>query len=170
MLTAIPLDGDYVVRVIATGADAIQPYRLELNVVDNGPVAAATSIGVACGGLSWNPINRPRIGTSMVHTLTGIANPTFSIALVLIGNVAIPGGVDLTPLGAPGCRVYQQTTNILPYVGLPSSNYVHVLPIPNNPALAGTTVWTQGALLVPPGTNQLGGLAANATELFLGTQ
>ena len=170
VLTAIPLDGDYVVRVIATGADAIQPYRLELNVVDNGPVAAATSIGVACGGLSWNPINRPRIGTSMVHTLTGIANPTFSIALVLIGNVAIPGGVDLTPLGAPGCRVYQQTTNILPYVGLPSSNYVHVLPIPNNPALAGTTVWTQGALLVPPGTNQLGGLAANATELFLGTQ
>ena len=170
VLTAIPLDGDYVVRVIATGADAIQPYRLELNVVDNGPVAAATSIGVACGGLSWNPINRPRIGTSMVHTLTGIANPTFSIALVLIGTVAIPGGVDLTPLGAPGCRVYQQTTNILPYVGLPSSNYVHVLPIPNNPALAGTTVWTQGALLVPPGTNQLGGLAANATELFLGTQ
>lgn len=170
VLTAIPLDGDYLVRVIATGADAIQPYRLELNVVDNGPVAAATSIGVACGGLSWNPINRPRIGTSMVHTLTGIANPAFSIALVLTGTVAIPGGVDLGPLGAPGCRVYQQTTNILPYVGLPSSNYVHVLPIPNNPALAGTTVWTQGALLVPPGTNALGGLAANATELFLGTQ
>ena len=106
----------------------------------------------------------------MVHTLTGIANPAFSIALILTGTVPIPGGVDLGPLGAPGCRIYQQTTNILPYVGLPSSNYVHVLPIPNNAALAGTTVWTQGALLVPPGTNPLGGLAANATELFLGTQ
>ena len=170
VLTSVPLDGDYVVRVIGTGADTIQPYRLEFDVVDNGPVAAATSVGAGCNGLSWNPINRPRIGTTMVHTLTGIANPPLSIGLVLTGTVSIPGGLDLSLIGAPGCRVYQQTTNILPYIGLPSSTFVHTLPIPNNPALAGTSIWTQGALLVPPGTNAFGGITANATELFLGTQ
>lgn len=105
----------------------------------------------------------------MVHTMTGIANPLGSIGLVLIGSTQIPGGLDLASIGAPGCRVYQQTDTILPVFPLLGPVLVHTLPIPNNPALAGSTVWTQGALLAS-GVNAFGGLTANATQLFLGTQ
>ena len=112
-IPTLPINGSYVVRVLATGSDLIQPYRLEINIVDNGPIATATSIGQGCG-LSWNAVNTPRIGTTMVHTMTGIANPLGSIGLVLIGSTQIPGGLDLASIGAPGCRVYQQTDTILP--------------------------------------------------------
>lgn len=170
-ISSFPLTaGTYTVRVTAGGVDTIQPYRLELNIVDNGPVAAATSVGNGCGGLSWNALNRPILGSTMAQTLTGIPNPGQSIGLVLLGTVGIPGGVDLTSLGAPGCRVYLQTQDIVTVFPLSLSTMVYTLPIPNDPLLAGSTVWTQGALLVPPGTNALGGITGNATELFLGTQ
>lgn len=162
--------GTYSVRVTGSGLDQIQTYRLEINIQDNGPVASATSVGQSCGGLSWNALNRPLIGGTMVQTLTGIPNPAGSIGLVLLGNVGIPGGLDLAPFGAPGCRVYQQTLDIITVFPLGTSTMLYTLPIPNDPALAASTVWTQGALLVPPGTNALGGITANATELFLGTQ
>jgi len=162
--------GTYAIRVTASGADTIQPYRLELNIVDNGPMATATSVGTACGGLTWNALTRPIIGGVQVQTLTGITNPGGSIGLVLLGNVGVPGGIDLAAFGAPGCRVYQQTLDIVTVFPLATTTMVWTLPIPNNPLLVGSAVWTQGALLVPPGTNALGGITANATELILGTQ
>jgi hypothetical protein len=162
--------GTYSIRVNGSGIDAIQPYRLELNIVDNGPIASATSVGQGCGGISWIALNRPILGGTFVQTLNGIPNPAGSIGLVLLGAVGIPGGVDLAPFGAPGCRVYQQNQNILTVFPLAGSTMVWTLPIPNDPLLAASTFWTQGALLVPPGTNALGGITANATELFLGTQ
>ncbi|MEC9047751.1 MAG: matrixin family metalloprotease [Planctomycetota bacterium] len=164
----VQINGTYVVRVLASGSDLIQPYRLEINIVDNGPIATATSVGQGCG-LTWNAINTPRIGTTMVHTMTGITNPPGSIGLVLIGSTPIPGGLSLASIGAPGCQVYQQLDTVLPVFPLSTPILVHTLPIPNNPLLAGTTVRTQGALLTP-GVNAFGGLTANATDLFLGTQ
>ena len=171
VLSSFPLNGgSYMVRVFASGVDTIQPYRLELNIVDNGPVAVATSVGTGCAGLTWNALTRPVIGNTLVQTMTGISNPTSSIGLVLMGSNGIPGGLDLASLGAPGCRLYQQTDSIVPVFPLSISTMVYTMPIPNDPLLAGATYWTQGALLVPPGTNALGGVTANATELFLGTQ
>ncbi|MCK5943042.1 MAG: matrixin family metalloprotease [Planctomycetes bacterium] len=162
--------GSYSIRVTASGVDTIQPYRLELDIVDNGPVATATSVGAGCGGITWNALTRPILGNTVVQTLTGISNPASSIGLVLLGTVGVPGGIDLQPFGAPGCRVYQQTVDIVTVFPVPSTTMVYTLPIPNDALLIGSTVWTQGGLLVPPGTNALGGITANATELVIGTQ
>ncbi len=162
--------GSYVVRVTATGTDTIQPYRLELNIVDNGPVATATSVGNGCGGLSWNALNTPLVGGTMVQTLTGITNPSGSIGLVLLGATEIPGGLDLGAFGAPGCRSYQQADDIVVFFPLLGTTMLYTLAIPNNPQLAGLSLMTQGALLVPPGVNALGALTGNATRLTFGTQ
>jgi len=169
-LTQVPINGSYTVRVIGTGTNTIQPYRLQITIVDNGLVASSTPVGAGCSGLSWNALNDPVVGTTLVHTLTGITNPSQSIGLVLMGTTAIPGGLDLTSIGAPGCRVYQQSSYIVPVFPIQNPILVYTMPIPNNPQLSGTTFWMQGALLVPPGTNALGGITANATELFIGTQ
>lgn len=170
-VTALPLSaGSYQVRVVGTGVDHIQAYRLSLDIVDNGDVAAANPVGTGCGGLTWNAINRPVLGLGLVLTLDNIPNPGGSIGLFLLGESGLPTGIDLTALGAPGCRVYQTTLDIR--VAFPLTNTLHVftLPIPSNPALSGGRLWTQGALAVPPGTNPLGVLTANGLELVLGTQ
>ena len=52
---------------------------------------------------------------------------------------------------------------------LSSSIYMWQFPIPNVPSLSGTSIHTQGTLLVPPGTNPLGAITANAVTLSLGT-
>ncbi len=162
--------GSYIVRVTASGTDTIQPYRLELAIVDNGPVSTAVPVGTGCGGLTWNALTTPKIGNTLVQTLTGITNPAGSIGLVLLGATEIPGGLDLAAVGAPGCRTYLQADDIVVQFPLIGTTMIYTLLIPNNPQLVGSTLMTQGALLVPPGTNALGGLTGNATRLTFGTQ
>lgn len=161
--------GTYTVRVSGDFVDQIQSYELTFGIVDNGPMATATSIGTGCGGLTWLAVNRPVLGTTHVSLLTGIANPTSSIGLVLIGYSQIPGGLDLGALGAPTCNLYVNTATIQIGFPLTTATYVWTLPIPNTPSLVGSVLDTQGATLVPPGTNALGALAGNAVELVVGT-
>lgn len=161
--------GTYTIRIAASGADNIQMYQLAIDLTDNGPPATATIVGTGCGGLVWDPLNTPRLGLTQTLRLQNIPNPASSIGLVIFGSVAIPGGLDLTALGAPGCFLYQTAEDIVTVFPLTSSNMFYFLPIPNNPTLVGAAVWTQGGLLVPPGTNPLGALTGNAVELVLGT-
>lgn len=127
------------------------------------------SVSVDAPGLSWTPTNRPILGTTQIITLGNIPNPPSSIGLALIGYTQLVAGVDLGFIGAGGCRLYVNSPSlqvIFPLV-LPSANWL--LPIPNSPSLTGSRIWTQGALLVPPGTNPLGALTANGVELKFGT-
>ncbi|MFK7742004.1 MAG: matrixin family metalloprotease [Planctomycetota bacterium] len=163
--------GNYVLRVAGGGSgNTIQTYRLQWQVVDNGDIGAATQVGTGCGGVTWTPINRPLLGGTMVLALGNIPNPAASIGLVLLGESEVPGGIDLSAFGAPGCFAYQNTLDIVTLFPLTGPTRIYTLPIPSTPALSGSTVWTQGGLVVPPGTNLLNVLTANAVELFLGTQ
>lgn len=162
--------GTYQARVTGSGTDTIQMYELSIDVVDNGPVAAATLVGSSCGGLAWNALNRPLLGTSQMILMTGINTPAASIGIVLLGYGQIPGGFDLGLLGAPGCTLYCDFVDMQTAFPLFSSSFLWQLPIPNNQALAGSVLMTQGGTLVGTGVNPLGVLTANGVQLTLGTQ
>ncbi|MBL8731622.1 MAG: hypothetical protein JNN13_04545, partial [Planctomycetes bacterium] len=70
----------------------------------------------------------------------------------------------------PGCTLYCDFVDMQTAFPLFSSSFLWQLPIPNNQALAGSVLMTQGGTLVGPGVNPLGVLTANGVQLTLGTQ
>jgi len=128
------------------------------------------SVSVDAAGLTWAGINRPILGTTQLMQLSNIPAPTQSIGLTVLGFQRLQNGVDLSFIGAPGCRLYTQSSSIqvmnYPILG---ANHFWQLPIPNTPALSGSLVTTQGIVKMPSSVNAGGYLTSNGVELKLGT-
>ncbi|MBL8731620.1 MAG: hypothetical protein JNN13_04535 [Planctomycetes bacterium] len=119
-------------------------------------------------GLTWTATNRPILGTTQHIDLGNVPNPAASIGLVIVGFTAIPAGLDLAVIGAPGCFLYTQAASIDTLFPLGATTQWSLV-IPNTPSLNGALIQTQGAALVPPGSNAFGLLTGNRVELKLGT-
>jgi len=128
------------------------------------------SVSTDATGLDWAGLNRPLLGTTQILRVSNIPQPTQSIGLVVLGFQSIQNGVDLASIGAGGCRLYTQSA-VIETMNFPlsGSTQTWTLAIPNTPALSGSIVSTQGAVLMPPGVNPLGLLTSNGVELELGT-
>ena len=145
VISSLPIStGSYVVRITALPGN-IQPYRIEVDLVDD-TAGQWTPVGTDCG-VNWTTTAPPIIGSTR-YLVTNTSGP---LALAVVGTTEFPGGLDLTPLGAPGCFAYQQAEFITPLpVFFPGSRAL-TLVIPNNPLLLGATVMTQAMIL---GTQQ----------------
>lgn len=119
--------------------------------------------------LTWDGINRPRLGSTQIMQLGNISNPALSTGLVIVGFNNIPNGLDLASVGAPGCNLYTQSSIIQTMYPISGATHLWALQIPNTPTLSGTSMFTQGALLQATAPNSLGALTANGVELFFGT-
>ncbi len=110
---------------------------------------------------------RPRLGAT-IQLRTTVVPPGIVIGATLAGLVALDPGVDLTPLGMPGCRRHQSADAALlwlPAQGTGSSPFT----IPVDTSLAGTVLTTQSAALVP-GINALGAIVSNGLRLHIEAQ
>jgi hypothetical protein len=112
-------------------------------------------------------MSRPLLGTNMSLTTSNVPL-TSQLGLSLLGIAQFDPGLDLGPVGMPGCNLH---------VGL-DFNVVHVpanglmnlaLAIPNVPALSGGRVQVQSMVLAG-GFNALGAISSNGIELQLGTR
>jgi hypothetical protein len=88
---------------------------------------------------------------------------------VLLGGAPIVPGLNLAVIGAPGCFLNSTADVIETIFPLVGSTHPWALAIPNTASLAGSHVYCQGGLLVPPGTNAFGALTANSVNLTIGT-
>ncbi|MGK0349431.1 MAG: hypothetical protein ACJAYX_000098 [Planctomycetota bacterium] len=127
------------------------------------------SVSVDSDPLTWTGLNRPLLGSTQFLQLGNIPSAAQSIGLVVIGFSEIPGGLDLGIIGAAGCSLYTQSTIIETIFPMSGVSQLWQLPIPNTPALTGTSIFTQGALLEPPAQNAFGLLTGNGVELLFGT-
>jgi len=125
-------------------------------------------VTVDAAGLTFTPANRPVLGTTHTSNLTNVPNPAASAGVVVIDFVPSIPPIDLGPLGAPLCLLYQPASVLqaLPPLGVSTP---WSLTLPNNPSLASAHVYVQGAAVIPPGTNALGVLTSNGVDLMLGT-
>lgn len=128
---------------------------------------AGTSIG---GGFSPNmeitTTDRPILGTTVNSTITDIPG---SASVGYVGFSYVPAaapGVDLTSVGAPGCYLLGDTSEILPFAITGSTETVS-LAIPTDVTLAGNTIYTQG-IAIAPGSNQLGVVLTGGLAWTLG--
>jgi hypothetical protein len=108
---------------------------------------------------------RPVLGQSTNLVTTNITAGTLFVFQVT-GFGTIPAGVNLAPIGMPGCFQYvvPVTSLVLPVIGGQSSTSIF---IPNVPAFAGTVVSSQSAPLTA-GLNAAGILASNGVCMKIG--
>jgi hypothetical protein len=142
------------------GGRARDPGSIDLSVLPY-------HTGVGRLPLQLEAMSRPLLGTNMSLTTSNVPL-TSQLGLSLLGIAQFDPGLDLGPVGMPGCNLH---------VGL-DFNVVHVpanglmnlaLAIPNVPALSGGRVQVQSMVLAG-GFNALGAISSNGIELQLGTR
>lgn len=129
--------------------------------------AATLDYGTGCGGLGMTSVGLPSIGNAGFDLRISGIPTTSPIAFVGFGTVVVNPGIPLASIGMNGCT---GSTNL--DLGLFTSGAVvagvsdFILPIPNNPAVVGTVLSSQGVSLST--TTALGLAASNGTQLTLG--
>lgn len=137
--------------------------RVEVHVAPAAGYAASLPFGSGCT-LSYSASARPVIGTTISLDTASVPAATL-VGATVFGFTELNPGIDLTPLGMPGCTQYLAIDSSqvwVPAGGVGTTSFA----IPNVPAFAGIEIFSQGAALAP-GVNALGGLTSNALKLVL---
>jgi hypothetical protein len=139
--------------------------------IDPGPTDLTQ--GVFATPPAGNPLqldaqtgSRPLLGGVFTMEIGGI-DPAAVLGLLVLGFTQYPDpGIDLGPLGMPGCALYASLDSVqaVPLAGMPTPV---ALAAPANPALAGVLLQAQAATLTP-GATPLGLVASNGLELKFG--
>lgn len=108
------------------------------------------------------------LGTNLQFSLLSLPSGA-GPSLHLIGFGSIPGGVDLSALGAGGCSLYLSLP--VPDVTLMSVGPVPTrsLAIPNNAGLLGLVLHSQSATAAPA-ANAFGAVTSNAVKSVIGNR
>merc|ERR1712232_1143855 len=125
-------------------ANATDPGSVDISASLNGSLSVCSPTA-GTPDIALDASDRPVLGTSINLITTEI--PLSAVAgLTILSLNDIPGGVDLTFLGMPGCFVYQDLDVVL---NLPVflGTAVSVLSIPSTAALVGTEVSNQSVIL-----------------------
>jgi hypothetical protein len=132
----------------------------EIRVGRTWESVTAAGYGEGCLGASIGRSNRPAIGSSdfTVRLQGGSANQPAFLALggsrSRWGALALP--FELTPLGAPGCRVLASFDATLPAATGGTGTASLTLPVPAQPSLLGQVLYLQWAAVDAARTNRLG--------------
>lgn len=139
-----------------------------------GATAQKIAFGQGCGNqpvpLATDSIGRPVTGTTIQLTVDRIP-PTAGLSAMVFGSRAIVPGTDLATIGMPGCFAHvTQDAVVLMVPGGASSTQVPWA-VPGVAALAGATIFCQGAAFDPGGGhNPVGAITGNGLELIVGIQ
>jgi hypothetical protein len=156
-----------------TGGDALRGYSTGNGATDPGNRNLATSVPFSTGPggttltLAATGGGRPVLGQLFNQDIGGISAGS-PLGFMILGFTSYaPAGIDLTPLGAPGCHQYQSLdADVLFLIAAPGTT-TFGLSIPNNASLGGVVVFSQAAVLAP-NANALGIVASNGASLSLG--
>ena len=164
-------DVHYLYQNVNVQGDYLVGYN-EGGVADPGSIDLSTAINQGLSICS-NPTPkmvlsttaRPVIGTQFDLVTDDIPVNTLFGMMVLSLNT-YPAPISLTPLGMPGCELYQPLdVSLFWTVAGTSSSLPWALP--NNTALAGVTAYAQSASLTP-GINAFGFAVSNGLEIVVG--
>jgi hypothetical protein len=136
------------------------------NLFGTATAASATPYGSGCDGLALAATGLPLIGNGSFALALSNVPAVSPVGLFAFGSVALNPGIDLTALGMPGCSSYTSLDIGLLTGGLVASGVsTFALPLPNDPALAGVTLASQGASF--SATTALGLATSNGVALLI---
>lgn len=138
-------------------------------------VARARTYGAGCGTptLAVTPNTRPRLGMNFDCTVQGVPG-ALHFMMVGLGDSSFGGAplpLNLAPLGAPSCNLYQDaaiTTSAAINLTAPPATYVSSTSLPNLPAFVGFVFYLQ-PLAVDVTIVPLGIFTGNAVRATVGT-
>ncbi|MBM3973162.1 MAG: hypothetical protein FJ301_03570 [Planctomycetes bacterium] len=114
--------------------------------------------------------SNPLIGTTVNLVTSRETGSSLGICFVTTGQIAAPG-LDLGLIGAPGCSALVDIStgvgNLISNLGLPGVSMSIAFPLPNNPAFAGLSVFSQ-SIWLDPTVNAFGMLVSNGVDFTLG--
>lgn len=146
------------------GSGATDPGSMDISANLNGSVSVCNSTS-GTAHVTLNSVARPVLGTTVNLTTTNM--PTGAVAgLSILSLSPIPGGIDLTSLGMPGCRVYQQLTVVDSLIMVGGLGF-RLLAIPNTPSLVSTKVLNQSVVFAL-NINAAHMVTSNGLELKIG--
>lgn len=154
---------DYLVGFSMGGVTA-DPGSMDISTSLNGSVQVCNSTA-GTQNVALNSSTRPITGTT-VSLVTSNLPAGAAGGLSILSLTPIAGGIDLTFLGMPGCRVYQQLT-VVDSFGIIAGSGFRFLPIPNAPSLIGTKVFNQSVVLAL-NINSANMVTSNGLELTIG--
>ncbi|MGK0153540.1 MAG: hypothetical protein ACI9SE_000486 [Neolewinella sp.] len=144
------------------GTLGARPFTMDFLLTVSGTGAQANAYGTGCDSLTMTSNGVPSIGNAAFAL--DVNNVTIPAALVGFGTAVLNPGFNLTTVGMAGCFAYTNLDLGLfvtgPVVG---GTGTFVLAVPNNPALIGTILSSQGVALSAATT--LGIAASNGVEL-----
>ena len=145
---------DLLVGAPTTKEQFSAPSRSAATIVTLAPGVVAFGSGkVGCFGAHFtNLVGLAKVGESNLR-IRATAAPASGAGLALVGDALAPGGIDPFGLGIPLYVDPFASTNLLAITLLPVGEGISMggLAIPNNPALAGTTVGIQTIFAWPSG-------------------
>ena len=159
MLVAPQMEAGHTMSVVLLERASMRTLSLALAMTCPSLAGQVTAYGTGCGGCSAGAIGAPEIGElGFELTLVGAEPASAAVAWLGVSDQAWEGfalPLDLAFLGAPGCQLL--TSGELAFVQLasPSGEAAQSLPLPNNPALIGASVYAQWSVL-EAGANALG--------------
>jgi hypothetical protein len=125
-------------------------------------VAHGTGCGAVPLALTGTP---PSLGSTLTLT-TSPFSPSAPLGLQVLGNLGYTNGVNLGPIGMPGC--YQWSENLVMTTLVASGNTAtYSMSIPNNTTLLGYALTAQ-SLAMAPGYNTFGFIASNGWWMTVG--
>jgi len=154
---------DYLVG-FSLGNGATDPGSMDISANLNGSVSVCNSTS-GTPNCTLNSTTRPILGTTVNLVTTNVPAGTVGGLSILSLN-AIPGGIDLTFLGMPGCRVYQDLT-VVDNLAVFGGTGFRLLTIPSATNLIGTQVYNQSVVFAL-NINPANMVTSNGLELKIG--
>jgi hypothetical protein len=149
----------------SVGGGAADPGQIDISASLNSNVTVCSSAGTAILDIALASSGRPVIGTT-IDLITTNVPLTSTGGLSILSLNALPGGVDLTFLGMPGCFLYQDLT-VIDLFPVSSGAGQRSFSLPNSPALSGTILLSQSAIM-DLGLNAFDMATSNGIELLVG--
>jgi hypothetical protein len=118
-------------------------------------------------GLTLTASPRALLGNTLVLTTSSIPGLT-PLGSTIFGLTRFNPGIDLTPIGMPGCSRYVSLDASVVFIPSGTTGTIQAT-VPNSPTLTGTHFYCQSATFTP-GVNPLGMLASNGLDLLLGNR
>jgi len=146
------------------GGNATDPGAVDISANLNGSVSVCNSTA-GTPNVTLNSATRPVLGTT-VNMVTTNMPPNTVAGLSILSLTGIPAGIDLTSIGMPGCRAYQQLT-VVENLGIFAGQGFKLLGIPSTPTLIGTEVKAQSAVFAL-NVNAAHTATSNGLNLFIG--
>ena len=147
------------------GGNAVDPGATDLSASLNSGIKVCSSVGTSVPDIALQSSARPIIGTSINLVATNV--PLTSVGgLSILSLNSIPGGLDLTFLGMPGCYLYQSLM-LIDLFPVAAGAGQRTFAFPNSPALAGSVLLNQAAIM-DLGINAFNIVTSNGLELLIG--